>query len=144
MNMVLEVEARLNGHFRGIASISIEGPELEEFAGYLTMSRRTRNDLKYSTTSVAPELVQKLPYHCSNGLDISLDGTVFMLPSTISGRTSKVACMDLETFTPHITPSISNILNRLLPSESLGYRIGSMASQAVGKPVEPTGCFIAR
>jgi hypothetical protein len=30
--MVLEVEARLNGHFRDIASISMEGPELEQFA----------------------------------------------------------------------------------------------------------------
>ena len=97
MSMVLEVEARLNGHFRGIASISMEGPELEQFASYLTISRRTRNNLKYSTTSVAPELVQKLPYHCSNGPDISLHWTVFMLSSTISGRTS--------------TPSVSNILN---------------------------------
>lgn len=55
MSRVLEAEVGLNGHLCNMASISMEGPELEQFASCLTMSRKTQNDLKYSTTSVAPE-----------------------------------------------------------------------------------------
>ena len=32
MSRVLEVEVRLNGHLCNMASISMEGPELEQFA----------------------------------------------------------------------------------------------------------------
>jgi hypothetical protein len=74
MSRIPEVEVRLNGHLCIMASISMEGPELEQFAGCLTMGRKTQNDLKYSTTSVAPELVRKLLYHCLNGSDLSLHG----------------------------------------------------------------------
>jgi len=97
MSGVLEVQVRLNGHLCNKASISMEGPELEQFASCLAMSRKTQNNLMYSTTSVAPELMQKLLYHCSNGSDLSLHGAVFTLSLTISGRTS--------------TPSISDILS---------------------------------
>jgi hypothetical protein len=38
-----------------MASISMGGPELEQFASCLTMSMKMQNDLKYSTTSVALE-----------------------------------------------------------------------------------------
>jgi hypothetical protein len=54
MSRVPKVEVRLNGHLRDIASISVEGPELEQFASCITIGKKKRNELKYSTTSVAP------------------------------------------------------------------------------------------
>jgi hypothetical protein len=88
MSRVLEVEVRLNRHLCNTASISMERPEPEQFASCLTMSRKTQSDLKYSTTSVAPELVQKLLHRCSNGSCLSLHRAVFTVSLTISSRTS--------------------------------------------------------
>ena len=52
MCRVLKVEVRLNGH-RDNASISMGGPELEQFASCLMIGRKTRNELRYFITSVA-------------------------------------------------------------------------------------------
>lgn len=61
MSRVPKVEMRLNGHLRDIASISVEGPELEQFASCITIGKKKRNELKYSTTSVAPNWCRNCP-----------------------------------------------------------------------------------